>query len=173
MGLQSETTTLPLFSGIWLAGDSDSKESACNAGDLGLIPGSERSPTEENGYLLQWASLVVQLIKNLPALQETLVQFLGWEDPLEPRTATHSSILAWRIPWTEEPGGLHPMGPTSLTGPTLFTFIQAKSTQDGATPLLLLGNKTKYPWLMYGQNHYNTLIILQQNFLKSDHQAKS
>ena len=103
---ESETTTLPLFSGIWLAGDSDSKESACNAGDLGLIPGSERSPTEENGYLLQWASLVVQLIKNLPALQETLVQFLGWEDPLEPRTATHSSILAWRIPWTEEPGRL-------------------------------------------------------------------
>ena len=43
-------------------------------------------------------------------MQETQVQSLGWEDPLEKGTATHSSILAWRIPWTEEPGGLHPMG---------------------------------------------------------------
>ena len=52
------------------------------------------------------------------------------------------------------------MGPKNLTGLTLFTFIQAKSTQDGATPLLILG-KTKYPWLMYGKNHYNIVIILQ------------
>ena len=44
--------------------------------------------------------------KNLPAMQETRVQSLGWEDPLEKETATHSSILVWRIPWTEEPGGL-------------------------------------------------------------------
>ena len=51
-----------------------------------------------------WASLVSQLIKNLPAMWETLVQSLGWEDPLEEEMATHSSILAWRIPWTEEPG---------------------------------------------------------------------
>ena len=48
---------------------------------------------------------VDQLVKNSPAKQETLVQFLDWEDPLEEGTATHSSILAWRIPWTEEPGG--------------------------------------------------------------------
>ena len=53
-----------------------------------------------------WASLVAQSIKNLPAMQETQVQSLGWEDPLEKGMATHSSILAWRIPWTEEPGGL-------------------------------------------------------------------
>ena len=46
------------------------------------------------------ASLIAQLVKNLPAMQETLVQFLGWEDPLEKGKATHSSILAWRIPWT-------------------------------------------------------------------------
>ena len=46
------------------------------------------------------------MVKNLPAMQETLVQSLGWEDPLEKRMATHFSILAWRIPWTEEPGGL-------------------------------------------------------------------
>ena len=48
--------------------------------------------------------------KNLPAMQETWVQSLGWEDPLEKGTAAHSSILAWRIPWTEEPGGLQSMG---------------------------------------------------------------
>ena len=57
-----------------------------------------------------WASLVVQSIKNLPTMQETQVQSLGWEDPLEKGMATHSSILAWRIPWTEEPGELQSMG---------------------------------------------------------------
>ena len=46
------------------------------------------------------------MVKNLPAMQETQIQFLGWEDPLEEEIATHSSILAWRIPWTEKPGGL-------------------------------------------------------------------
>ena len=56
------------------------------------------------------ASLVAQSVKNLPAVQETQVQFLGWEDPLEKEMATHSSILAWRIPWTEEPGRLQSLG---------------------------------------------------------------
>ena len=55
-------------------------------------------------------SLVAQLVKNLPAMQEIWVQSLGWENPLEKGMATHSSILAWRFPWTEEPGGLHSMG---------------------------------------------------------------
>ena len=54
------------------------------------------------------ASLVAQMVKNLAAKQETRVQSLGQEDPLEEGMATHSSILAWRIPWTEEPGGLQP-----------------------------------------------------------------
>ena len=57
-----------------------------------------------------WASLVAQMVKNLPAVQETWVQFLGWEDLLEKGMATHSSIFAWRIPWTEEPGRLQSMG---------------------------------------------------------------
>ena len=57
-----------------------------------------------------WASLVAQMIKNLPVIQETWVQSLGQEDPLEKGMATHSTILAWRIPWTEEPGGLASMG---------------------------------------------------------------
>ena len=55
-------------------------------------------------------SLVVQMIKNLPAMQETQVRSLGQEDPLEEGVATHSSILAWRTAWTEEPGGLQSMG---------------------------------------------------------------
>ena len=59
---------------------------------------------------LIWASLVAQMVKNPPAVQETWVRYLGWEDPLEKEMATHSSILAWRIPWTEEPGGLQSMG---------------------------------------------------------------
>ena len=56
------------------------------------------------------ASLVTQMVKNLPVRQETRVGSLGWEDPLEKEVATHSRILAWRIPWTEEPGGLQFMG---------------------------------------------------------------
>ena len=55
-----------------------------------------------------WASLVAQLVKNSPAMQETWVRSLGREDPLEKKMATHSSILAWEIPWTEEPGGPRP-----------------------------------------------------------------
>ena len=56
-----------------------------------------------------WVSLIAQLVKNLPAMQETWVRFLGQEDPLEEEMATHSRILAWRIPWTEERGRLQSM----------------------------------------------------------------
>ena len=78
------------------------KESTCNAGDLGSVPGSGRSAGEGIGNTLQYsrASLVTQLVKNPPAMWETWVQSLGWEDPLEKVKATYSSILAWRIPWT-------------------------------------------------------------------------
>ena len=78
------------------------KESACNAGDPSLIPGLGRSPEEGIGYPVQysWASLVAQLVKNSPARRETWVPSLGWEESLEKGTATHSSILAWKIPWT-------------------------------------------------------------------------
>ena len=70
--------------------------------------GQEVSPGEGIGYRFQysWASLVAQTIKNLFAMQETWVRSLGWEDPLEEGMATHSRILAWRSPWTKEPGGL-------------------------------------------------------------------
>ena len=113
---------------------SAGKESSCNVGDLGLIPGLRRSPGEGKGYPLQysglensmdyvyspwgckesdrterlsvslWASLTAQLVKNVPAVQETGVWSLGREDSLKKEMATHSSVLAWRIPWTEEPG---------------------------------------------------------------------
>ena len=78
------------------------KESACNAGDPSSIPGLGRSPGEGIGYPLQYslASLVAQLVKNPSAMRETWVRSLGWEDPLEKGKATHSSILAWKIPWT-------------------------------------------------------------------------
>jgi len=77
-------------------GDSSvGKESSCNAGDPGFIPGLGRSPGEWIGYSLwySWASLVAQLVKNLPAMWETWFDYLGWEDPLEKGKATHSSIL--------------------------------------------------------------------------------
>ena len=61
-------------------------------------------------YCILGASLVAQMVMNLPAVQETRVQSLGQEDPLEKVMATHSSILAWRIPWTEEPGNLQATG---------------------------------------------------------------
>ena len=61
-------------------------------------------------YRLVWASLVAQMVKNTPAVQETQVQSLGLEDPLKKGMATHSSILAWRVPWTEEHDGLQFMG---------------------------------------------------------------
>ena len=57
-----------------------------------------------------WETLVAQRLKHLPEMRETWVRSLGWEDPLEKEMATHSSILAWRIPWTGEPDGLQPMG---------------------------------------------------------------
>ena len=88
---------------IWGFPDSSvGKESACNAGDTGSIPELERSAGEGICYPLQysWASLVDQLVKNPPAMWETWYRLLGWEDSLEKGKATHSSILAWRIPWT-------------------------------------------------------------------------
>jgi len=69
--------------------------SACNAGNPSLIPGLGSTHSSILG-----TSLVAQLVKNPPAMWETWVRSLGWEDPLEKGKATHSSILAWRIPWT-------------------------------------------------------------------------
>ena len=91
---------LPACSGF--PDSSVGKESACNAGDPSSIPWLGRSAGEGIGNPLQysWTSLVAQLVKNPPAMWETWGQSLDWEDPLEKRKAAHSSILAWRIPWT-------------------------------------------------------------------------
>ena len=80
-------------------GSSAGQESAGNAGDPSSIPGSGSSPREGIGYPLSysWTSLAAQTVKNPPAMQETWVQSLGWEDPLEEGMATHSNILAWRV----------------------------------------------------------------------------
>ena len=93
---------VPLLRSVGFPDSSVGKESACNAGDPRSIPGSGRSAEEGVGYPLQysWASLVAQLVKSLPALRVDLGSIPGWEDPQEKGTATHSSILAWRIPWT-------------------------------------------------------------------------
>ena len=86
------------------------KNLPANAGDLPLGPG--RSSAEGNSYPLQysWASLMAQRVKCLSAMLEPQVQSLGREDPLEKEMAPHSSILAWKIPWTEEPGRLQTIG---------------------------------------------------------------
>ena len=78
------------------------KEPTCNAGDAGSIPGLGRSPGEGIDYPLQYslASLVAQVVKNPPAMWETWVRSLGWEDLLEKGRATHSNFLTWRIPCT-------------------------------------------------------------------------
>ena len=83
-----------------LPGSSAGKEHVCNTEDPGSILGLGRSPGKGIGYSFQysWASLVAQMIKNLPAMQETWIQSLGWEDTLEEGIATHFNILAWRIP---------------------------------------------------------------------------
>ena len=89
--------------GLWFCNQtmaSSAKESTCNARDPSLIPKLRRSYAEGIGYPLQysWASLVAQAVKNLPAMWETWVQSLGWDDPLKEGMAPHSSILASRIP---------------------------------------------------------------------------
>ena len=92
-------------------GGSEHKEPVCNVGDP-CIPGSGRSPGEGNSSPLQysWASLVAQRLKHLPPMRETRVWSLGQEDPLEKEMVTHSSILAWKIPWMEKPGRLQSTG---------------------------------------------------------------
>ena len=79
-------------------------------------------------YQVLGASLVAQMVKNLPAMQETQVGYLGGEDPLEKGMATHSSILAWRIPWTEEAGRLQSMGPQSQT--QMSNYYQVSNFQQ-------------------------------------------
>ena len=84
--------------------------------------------TSSSSFIQYWASLVAQMVKNLSAMQETQVWSLGQEDPLEKGMATHSSIVAWRIPWTEEPGGVQSMESQELDiTERLFPFQGSKA----------------------------------------------
>ena len=105
---------IKIYNHLWLPyqgfpGSSAGKKSTCNAGGPGSIPGLERSSGEGVGYPLwySWVSLVAQKAKNPPVMRDTWVHPWVRKIPLEEGMATHSSILAWRIPWTEEPGGPH------------------------------------------------------------------
>ena len=88
-----------------------------------MIPESGRSAGQGIGYPLQysWVSLVAQLVKNLPAMRETWVRSLGWEDLLKKGKATHSSILAWRIPWLYSPWGHKESDTTERLSLTTFS----------------------------------------------------
>ena len=87
------------------------------------------------------ASLVAQLVKNLPAMQETRVRFLDWEDPLEQEMATHFSILAWRIQWTEKPGRLQSMASRELDTTERLSTQHRNDVQGGIlAPLCRKGN---------------------------------
>ena len=111
-----------------------------------LLPRADRDSGQTYGSLgpqfPTQASLMAQRVKNLPAVQETQVWFLGWEDPLEKGVATHSSILAWRIPLTKEPGGLQFIGSQRVRRNWATNTCLTKSTpiingvtssQDGPT----------------------------------------
>ena len=102
----------------------------------------------EGGYICihiagSWASLVAQLVKNPPAMQETWVRSLGWEDPLEKGKATHSSILAWRIPWTVESMGVTESDTTEQLSLSqlVHVVVQQKRTQHCKAIILQLKKK--------------------------------
>ena len=106
--------------GVWKRMDT----CICMAESLCCSP--ETTTTLLISYTKKRASLVAEMIQSPPAVQETWVRSLGWEDPLEKEMPTHSSILAWRIPWTEEPGGLQSMESQSWTQLSDFTFTNKK-----------------------------------------------
>ena len=81
-----------------------------HAAQLAIIKQLSRQELHSTAGNCQADDMVAQMVKNLPAVQETWLRSLGWEDPLERGMATHSSILGWLIPWIEEPGGLQSMG---------------------------------------------------------------
>ena len=123
----------PLLFDMSFLGSSAGKESACNAWYLSLIPGSGSSPGEGIGYPLQysWASLVAQLVKNPPAMQEIWVWSLGWEDPLERGKVTHSSILAWESHEYGSLAGYSPWGHKEGHDWATFTHFTHLPWSDG------------------------------------------
>ena len=135
------------------------KESACNTGDTGSVPGLGRCPGEGIGYPLQysWASLVAQLVKNLPAMWETWVRSLGLGDPLENGKSTHSSILAWIKP-----------GSPALQADSLPPEPQGKPKNTGVGSLSLLQWIFLIQELNWGLLHYRQILYQLSYQIKSD-----
>ena len=113
-----------------------------------------------------WSFLVAKTIKNLPAMQETWVRSLGQKDPLGKGMATHSSILTWRIPWTEEPGGLLSMGSQSQTGPKWLS-IHACTTPTHTSRSKSNTSCVKYFWSPSVLTLYLALICFGHYFYVS------
>ena len=114
------------------------------------------APALAGGFFTTGPSLVAQMVKNLPEIQETQVWFLGQEDLLEKGMATHCSILAWRIPWTEEPGGLQSMGTFFITVPP------GKPPELSHTSLYLILTRT-----LREEEHFQMRILRLLEFTQS------
>ena len=139
----SPTARQPVLQNWLSLHSSAGKESICNAGDSSSISELGRSAGKGLVYPLQysWASLMAQMVKNPPPMQETWVPSLSWEDPLEKGKATYSSILAWRIPWAKEPAWLQSMGSQRVRHHwATFTFsLSCLTLEKGmATPSSIL-----------------------------------
>ena len=145
-------------------GSSTGIESACNAGDPGLIPGSGRSPGERIGYPLQysWASLVAQMIKNPPAMRETQVWSLAWEDPLEEGMKQPIPLfLPKESSRTEEPGGLQSMVSQRVGHNWATKHAQVIVWAAHQVPSLMIVNETYWIFLP------SYFTILNWNFIAS------
>ena len=132
-----------------------------------------------------WASLVAQTVKNLPAMQEAQVQSRGGEDPLETGMAAHCSILAWGIPWTEEPGGLWSTGPQRAghdwVTNTFTFFIFAEPTMEGFPHSAVVkestcnagdtGDSSSTPG--WGSNEYSGLISFRMDWFDLESRGSS
>ena len=138
------------YSCLGFPDSSVGKESACNAGDPGSIPGSGRSTGEGIHYPLQysWASPMTQLVKNPPAMRETCVQSLDWEESLEKEKATHSSILAWRMKWRSETWRIWEKNCAVLSCSVMSDFLWPTWTEGHQPPL---------PWGFSRQEYWSGL----------------
>jgi len=105
------------------------------------------------------ASLVAQMVKNLPAMREIWIQSLGWEDPLKKEMATHSSILSWRILWTEEPGGLQSTGSKRVRHDRVTSILSvALCNVPFLSLVIFLVLKSPYIWNYYGHPSFLWLV---------------
>ena len=100
-----------------------------------------------------WASLVAQTVKKLPAMQETWVQSFSWEDPLGKGTATHASVLAWRIPWTEDPAGYSPSGHNESDRTEQLISLSGAGLPQFPIPLSIGSSRSHIVGIMGSEGH--------------------